>query len=65
MAKDFQRLWKDVRNSNDEAMAIRTLASIVGDREGRAFILNLDCQDAEYCIDMLDRVSQDLRLRLL
>ena len=65
MAKKFQQLWKDARSSNDEAMAIRTLADIVVDREGRAFILNLDSQDAEYCIDMLDRVSQDLRLRLL
>ena len=62
MTRNFQRLWKDVTNSTDEAMAVRTLAGILADSEGRAFALSLDRKDAEYCIDILDRVSPDFRL---
>lgn len=60
MAKNFQQLWKEVTNSVDEVMSVRALADIVVDREGRAFVLGLDHSDAEYCIDILDRVSRDL-----
>ena len=63
MAKNFQRLWKDVTNSTNEAMAVRALADILADREGRAFISSLDRKDAEYCIDILDRVSHNLHIQ--
>jgi hypothetical protein len=60
MANDFQRLWKNVINSADEDMAIRALAGILVDKEGRAFVSSLDRKSAEHCIDVLDRVSPDL-----
>jgi len=60
MAKDYQRLWKDVTSANDEGEAVRTLARIVLDREGRAFISSLERVDAKLCIEILDRVSRDL-----
>ena len=60
MAKDFQRLWKDVTDSIDETMAVRALADILTEKDGRTFVSNLSRKDAEYCIDILDRVSRDL-----
>jgi len=60
MAKDYQRLWKDVTSTDDEGEVVRILAEIVVDKEGRAFISNLECDDAELCIEILDRVSHDL-----
>ena len=62
MAKNYQRLWKDVTNANGEVEAVRTLANILTDREGRAFILSLERPDAELCIEILDRVSHHLDL---
>ena len=61
MAKDYQRLWKDVIDSTGETMAVRALADILADKEGRTFVLSLSRKDAEFCIDILDRVSRDLR----
>ena len=60
MAKDFQRLWKDVTDLTDETMAIRALADILTDKEGRTFVSSLSRKDAEYCIHILDRVGRDL-----
>ena len=57
MAKNHQRLWQEVTSSIEEAAAVRALANILVDREGRAFVLRLDPKDAEYCIDILDRVN--------
>ena len=62
MVKDYRRLWKDVTNTIDEARAVRTLADILADKEGRTFISRLEHKDAELCIEILDRVSHDLHL---
>ena len=60
MTKDYQQIWKDITNNpNDEAKAIRTLAEILTDKEGRDFISHLDRKDAELCIEILDQVSRD------
>jgi hypothetical protein len=47
MAKDYRQLWKDVTNTSDEGKAVRTLAEILLDKEGRSFISNLERKDAE------------------
>ena len=60
--KDYRRLWKDVVNVTDEAKAIRILAYILMDEEGRAFTSRLGRMDAEICIEILDHVSRDLHL---
>jgi hypothetical protein len=60
MAKDYLRLWKRVASTTDEAKAVRTLAEILADREGRTFISRLERKDVELCIEILDRVSRDL-----
>ena len=62
MTKDYQRLWKTVTSTIDEARAVRTLAEILVDKEGRAFISRLGREDARLCIEILDHVSRDLRL---
>ena len=62
MARNYRQLWKDVTSTNGEGEAIRTLAQIVLDKEGRAFISNLERDDAELCIEILDRVSRELYL---
>ena len=62
MTKNFQRLWEVVANSSDEVVAIRTLADILVEKKGRAFVLGLDREDAENCIEILGRVSRSLRL---
>jgi len=59
MAKDYQRLWKDVTSTNNEGKAVRTLADILLDKEGRTFISNLARKDAELCIEILDHVSRN------
>ena len=56
MAKDFRRLWKDVTNTIDEPKAVRVLADILADKEGRSFISRLEHKDAELCIEILDHV---------
>ena len=62
MSKDFRKLWKDVINTTDEGKAVRTLAEILVDREGRGFISRLERNDIELCIEILDHVCPDLRL---
>ena len=57
MAKNYRRLWKDVTSTSDEGKAIRILAEIVVDREGRTFISSLPRKDADLCIEILDHVS--------
>ena len=61
MAKDYQRKWQDITDTIDEAKAVRILAEVLVDKEGRAFISRLDRKDAELCIEILDLVSCDLR----
>ena len=58
MAKDYQRLWKEVASGLDEAKSVRTLAEIVVDKEGRAFVSRLERGDAELCIEILDHVGR-------
>ena len=65
MAKDYQRLWKDVTSVTDGSKAVRTLAGILVDKEGRAFISRLERKEAELCIEILDHVSCNLHLLLL
>ena len=62
MAKDFQGLWKDVTGAEDEAAAIRALAEILVEKDGRAFVSRLELKYTEFCIDVLDRVSHDSRI---
>ena len=62
MAKDYQRLWKDVTSTSDEGKAVRTLADILLDKEGRSFIMDLAREDAELCIEILNHVSRNLYL---
>ena len=59
MAKDYSQLWKVVASISDEGKAVRTLAEILLDKEGRAFISSLERDDAKLCIEILDRVSRD------
>ena len=58
MANNFQRLWEDVKNTKDEAKAVRTLAEVVTEKDGRAFVSRFDRENAEYCVDVLGRVSR-------
>ena len=57
MAKDYRRLWRDLTNTIDEAKAVRLLAEILADKEGRVYISRLERKDAEVCIEVLDHVS--------
>ena len=59
MARDFERMWKDIASPNDEARAVRALAEILTEKEGRTFISSLERDDAEVCIDVLDNVSSN------
>ena len=58
MSKDYQKLWKNV--TTDEAKAVRALAEILAEKEGRVFISRLDADAAELCVEILDHVSCDL-----
>jgi len=62
MAKDYQQLWMGISNTVDEAKATQTLAEILADKDGRDFVLSLDRENAESCIEILDNVSLGLRL---
>jgi len=59
MDKNCQQLWQDVASTSDEGKAVRTLAKIVLDKLGRTFILGLERNCAELCMEILDRVSRD------
>jgi len=62
MAQDYQHLWKGVTNTTNEAQAVWTLAKILADKEGRAFISRLHKKAVELCVEILDNVSRDLHL---
>ena len=62
MKKDYPQLWKGVTSATGEVKAVRALAKIVVNKDGRAFISGLDREAAELCIEVLDYVSCDLRL---
>ena len=59
MSKDYGKLWGRVANTTDEGKAVRTLAEILADKEGRAFISHLGRENAELCMEILDHVSCD------
>ena len=59
MAKDYRRLWKGATSTSDEGEAVRTLAEILLDKEGRTFISSLKRKDAQLCMEILDSVSRD------
>ena len=59
MVTDFNGLWKKAREATDETESIRTLAKILSSKDGRAFILDLEPQDAEFCIEILDHVNSN------
>ena len=60
MDKDYRRLWNSAANTIDKARAIRTLAEILADEEGRAFVSRLELKEAELCIELLGLASHDL-----
>jgi hypothetical protein len=62
MAKDYRQLWEGVTSASDEGKAVRSLAEILVDKEGRIFISNLEREDAKLCIETLDRVSRNPHL---
>ena len=61
-SKDYGKLWKHITSTTDDGKAVRTLAEILADKEGRNFILRLGREDAEFCIEILDHVCRDLLL---
>jgi len=52
----------DVTSATDGAQAVQTLAEILTDMDGKAFISGLDSKDAELCVEILSDVSPDLYL---
>jgi len=64
MTKNYQRQWEDVTSAIDEASSIRTLAEMLVEKEGRAFVSRLGRKDAELCIEILDHVGRSSHLSL-
>jgi len=62
MAEEYQRRWVGITNATDKAQAVRTLAEILTDKDGKAFISRLDSKDAELCVEILGNVSPELQL---
>ena len=62
MAKNYQRLWEEVTSGIDDAKSVRTLAEILVEKEGRAFVSRLGRRDAELCIEILDHVGRTSHL---
>lgn len=68
MAKDYQQLWNRI-DRNDEPGAVWNLTEILVDdgkldEAGGDFISRFGPEDVELCIEILDRVCQNLRLFL-
>ena len=61
MAKDYQQLWKDLIDTTDDGKAVRVMAEILVDKEGRLFVSRLEKKDTDFCIEILDIVSRSLR----
>ena len=59
MTKNYGQLWKNVTTASDDIEAVRNLAEILIDKEGRVFASNLGRSDAELCIEILDYVRRD------
>ena len=59
MTKDYGELWRNVTTASDDIDAVRILAEILLDKEGRVFASNLGRSDAEICIEILDYVRHD------
>ena len=56
MAKNYQQLWEGARRTPDWGQAVWNLTEISADKQGRAFLLNLEPEDAELCIEILHHV---------
>ena len=56
MSVNFTRLWKKARAAPNETEFVRSLAEILSSRDGRKFILTLNQEDAEQCIEIMDQV---------
>ena len=62
MGKDYQQLWVAATNATDGGQATHTMAEILADTDGKVFLLRLDSNDVESCIEMLGDVSSNPRL---
>ena len=62
MTEEYQRLWKGIAGADDKAQAVQSLAKILAEKKGRAFISSLDNGGVELCIEILGNVSCRLRL---
>lgn len=60
MNKIYNQLWKGVTDKTDKPEAAQALVEIVADNAGRDFILGLEREEAELCIEILDHVGQNL-----
>ena len=60
--KDYQQLWKEVTSATEEAKSVRILATILADGGGGVFVRRLEPENAELCIEILDRVSPNPHL---
>ena len=56
-------LWREVVTSpSDGARPVQALAEILANKQGRSFVFQLERNDADLCLEVLDRVSHDRRL---
>jgi len=62
VVKDYQQLWKGVADATDKAEAVRVLAEIVADFDGRTFALGLGPEAVKLCVETLDYVGCFLNL---
>jgi len=63
LATDYQRLWIAIASATEGAKVVQTLAEILTDKDGGAFISWVDSKDAEFrYVEILGTVSHDLRL---
>ena len=59
MGNDYRQLWEGVTNATGQSEAVRALAKIVVDKQGRVFVSSLEREEAELCVKILDDVSRD------
>ena len=56
MAVDFNRSWKKACAAQNETEFVRSLAEILASKDGLGYILTLERDGAELCIEILDHV---------
>ena len=62
MLVNFNRLWKKARAAPNETEFIQSLAEILSSRDGRKYILTLNRQGAEQCIEIMVHVRSNPHL---